>query len=122
MNEGSDTIDAARNAVSKFCFTCEESCCRRGKLNMTVLEASVMPKKLLVQEWDESVSLSLENGCPKLKNNQCSIYENRPSACRKYPFYQFAKRVFLAPCPAIKQGLVDEEIKAIRTAGFLIEE
>lgn len=87
---------------------------------MTVLEAAVMPKKLLVNEWDESVSLSLEKGCPKLKDNQCSIYEGRPSACRKYPFYQFAKKVMIARCPAVKNGKVDAEIRAIEKEGFII--
>jgi len=89
---------------------------------MTLLEAAVMPKKLLVQEWDESVSLSLEKGCPRLKNNQCTIYENRPSACRKYPFYEFGKNIMIGRCPAIEKGLIKKEIVAIEEAGFIIHD
>jgi len=88
---------------------------------MTVLEAAVMPKKLLAQEWDESVSLSLEKGCPRLKNNSCTIYETRPSACRKYPFYQFGKKVLIGRCPAVEKGLLDKEIDLIRKSGFRVQ-
>lgn len=87
---------------------------------MTVLEAAVMPKKLLVKEWDESVSLSLENGCPKLKDDRCTIYENRPSACRKYPFYNFGKNVMVGKCLAVAKGLVNDKIQAIENAGFIV--
>lgn len=117
-----DVIEQARNAVSKYCITCEESCCKKGLLNITTQEAALIkkkkPKALFLEEWDGSLSITLEPGCTFLENNQCTIYEERPQACRKYPFYQFAKRVVVARCPPTKKGLLDKELEEIRKEGF----
>ena len=122
MNE--EVIEQARQAVSKYCFTCEESCCKKGLLNITTTEAAIMKKKkpatLFLEDWDGSLSLKLEPTCTFLEDNKCTIYEERPQACRKYPIYVFYKKVVLAPCPAVREKKIEKELQAIEQAGYVI--
>jgi len=53
--------------------------------------------------------LSNDKYCPYLKNEKCSIYENRPPACRIYPYSPWYDKILLdISCDGI--GIKGEKI------------
>lgn len=56
-------------------------------IEVSFLEEDILPdmknKKIIVPRY--SIKPDEKNICPFLKNNQCSIYDQRPLSCRAYP-------------------------------------
>lgn len=56
-------------------------------VEVTFIEEDILPdiknKKMIVPRY--SIKPNEKDFCPFLKNNQCSIYDQRPLSCRAYP-------------------------------------
>lgn len=48
------------------------------------IEVQVFKSRFMKKESDKGLVLN-RKPCPFLKNNLCSVYENRPATCRTYP-------------------------------------
>lgn len=65
--------------------------------------------------------MSLTPVCRALgKDGLCTVYDDRPQACRKYPFYVHGENVVIGPCPPVEAGLLDEHLENMRRAGYKI--
>jgi len=82
------------------CKECSE-CCKNKFLAPLVLEDFEKVYQyfpILIAKLDTLkpvMLLSNEISCPYLKNETCSIYENRPPACRIYPFSPWYDSILL---------------------------
>jgi uncharacterized protein len=117
------------------CTTCA-NCCREIKPTFSEEEVDRVARRLGIerQEFIETYLQRPEAGrgnpwqtratpCPFLKDNRCSIYEDRPGNCSGYPYLydpNFVFRTFAMiertfTCPIVYEVL--EELK--RSLGFL---
>jgi len=93
------------------CGECAECC--EGKFFLAPLILEDFPKvekyfKIRAIILDEVIPVMLltdgYNSCKYLLNGQCSIYENRPPACKIYPFSPFYDDIFIdLSCPAVRE-------------------
>lgn len=80
------------------CTTCA-NCCREVKPSFSEQEVSRVAARLgidrrqFIDQWLERTEAGDENPwqtrtkpCPFLKDNQCSVYEDRPGDCSGYPY------------------------------------
>jgi len=93
-------INKAREIINEHCISsCDAECCRSGK-SLTLN--------------DEKILL---NPCPKLKDNRCSIYNERPTTCKTFPIRlaKFGSKeiVIINNCKAVRSGLIDDQIKEL---------
>jgi Fe-S-cluster containining protein len=51
--------------------------------------------------WNFQIRI-LQESCPFLLNNQCSIYKNRPLVCRSFPLGINEKKTFFGNCPNLE--------------------
>ncbi|MEO1923397.1 MAG: YkgJ family cysteine cluster protein [Nautiliaceae bacterium] len=94
------------------CENCTE-CCKNKFLAPLVLDdfekvCDYFPIVIAKLEVFKPVMLlSTEKGCPYLQNDKCSIYEQRPPACKIYPFSPWYDSILLdLSCPGVgTQGL-----------------
>lgn len=88
------------------CTTCG-NCCKTLMINVEQEEAANLATHLLISrtDFDEKYLEKGSNGmllmntipCSFLKNNKCTVYENRFSGCREFPGLQLpgiTKRIF----------------------------
>ena len=93
----------------KGCGECAECC--EGKFFLAPLILEDFPK---VEKYFEIRAIILDeiipvilltdgyNSCKYLENGKCSIYDNRPPACKIYPFSPFYEEIFIdLSCPAV---------------------
>ncbi len=118
-----DAVDKARELIGKYCYEeCRASCCRRGMLVLDISEAEVIslgskPGK------DGKVTFDLgKQKCPRLgKDYKCTIYENRPKACRDFPFLVSGNNVIIAPlCPLEKDKKLNFIIDVLKKGGYTV--
>lgn len=80
----------------EICFNCAAPCCKGIKIPLLTEKEFLSNKypirvidipelKKEVPNAENVIGLAiLKDGCPFLKNNRCSIYNERPKACRVY--------------------------------------
>lgn len=115
------------------CTTCA-NCCRKVRPTFSDKEASRLAERLGMpqEEFARAYLKRHEEGdnpwqtrtspCPFLKDNRCSVYEDRPADCRGYPYLyepEFSSRTMgmisrTFTCPIVYEVL--EELK--RSWGF----
>ena len=109
----------------KGCGDCSECC--EGKFFLAPLILEDIPK---VKNYFEIRAIKIdneiipvmlltdgENSCKYLKNGKCEIYENRPPACRIYPFSPFYDEIFIdISCPAV--GVIGEKLPSNKKEFF----
>ena len=93
----------------KGCGACAKCC--EGKFFLAPLILEDFDKvvdyfKIRIVKLDELIPVMLltdgENSCKYLENSKCSIYENRPPACKIYPFSPYFDEIFIdLECDAI---------------------
>ena len=91
------------------CGECSECCDGKFFLAPLILEDFEKVEKyfeIRAIVLDEIIPVMLltdgENGCKYLKNGKCEIYNNRPPACKIYPFSPFYDDIFIdLSCKAI---------------------
>jgi len=97
----------------KGCQDCSECCEGKFFLAPLILEDFDKVKnnfeiKAIILE-DEIIPVMLltdgENSCKYLKNGECEIYEQRPPACKIYPFSPYFDDIFIdISCQAISNN------------------
>lgn len=123
---------ADRVASQIDCTSCANCC----KTLQPVVDADDIDRlaarfRISAQKFEEQYVMREEFGemclhttpCPFLKNDRCSVYEDRPKACRDYPYLNsegFRQRLIsmienYAVCPIVFNTL--DELK--KTTGFL---
>jgi Fe-S-cluster containining protein len=117
------------------CTTCA-NCCRQVKPTFSEAEVERLARRLDLQP-DDFIQRNLERSeplsdypwttrstpCPFLKDNRCSVYEDRPADCQGYPYLDQPQFVFRTlgmiertfTCPIVYE--VMEELK--QSLGFL---
>ena len=100
------------NFTFNGCSTCED-CCSGKKFLIAplILEDFVLVKDYFpilfgYIDYNLKCFILFSNGdsaCPYLINNICSIYSNRPPACKTYPLSPFNDQVLCdTSCPAVQ--------------------
>lgn len=90
------TLSPSGDVVNIDCSKCDAPCCKgigtpllteeeflSGKYPIRVVDIPELKKELPNTENVIGLAMS-KNGCFFLKNNRCSIYNERPQACRIY--------------------------------------
>jgi len=124
-------FETARRVWSGIDCTACANCCRKLQPGVTEAEQKRLAERLglSVEEFrhrylephtepDEPPWRVRGTPCPFLKDNKCTVYEDRPSQCRDYPYLyepEFSSRTWdmidrTATCPLVYQVL--EEFKA----------
>lgn len=91
------------NKINWVCLKekCPKNCCKSFISNNTSLKYEIKNNEIpLMTGEEEKLSLSKvspdrnhyidinnDSSCPYLKTGKCSVYDDRPSYCRSYPFY-----------------------------------
>ena len=97
--------ERARASLSYYCmYECKAMCCRKGYITLSIKEAinilGSLPKSVI-----KEITIDLSEGCPKLKDNKCTIYKERPQICRDYPVFVKHSAVHLSEkCPAVREN------------------
>lgn len=111
--------ETARQVEAQIdCTTCA-NCCRTmevvvddADIRRLAKSLSLPPKELerrYVKTAKDGVKHFATRPCPFLEGNKCSVYENRPTACRDFPYLHspgFRQRMFMmientAVCPIV---------------------
>jgi len=100
-----ELIDKAMSIISDYCISdCNADCCKSGK---TLKEIGIRL-----------------NPCKYLKNDKCSIHNERPVTCRNYPIRSEMlgekKIVIIGKCRAVDNGIIDNQIKEIEKLNYKI--
>ncbi|MDV0441911.1 YkgJ family cysteine cluster protein [Methanorbis furvi] len=72
-----------------------------------------------ITETDASITFGwvirrgADGNCMFLKNNRCTIYQNRPHICRTYPFMLDGSELIISECPGCKVGERTKEAEEI---------
>ncbi len=115
--------------VEPFCLKCDALCCKGNLTGALVLkpgeeklfkdlEVSYDLKKnakkpYLLKEKYYLLILPDNSSCPFLKNGLCSTHNNRPQACKYYPFYIERGCLFIRKgCIASKNEEFVSKVKA----------
>lgn len=81
---------------------CGKCCSNLGSPLVTINEASNIALQNIYTNKYGSFIKSNNSTCTLLKNNLCSIYQNRPKGCREFPFYNISGILYYdAGCPGI---------------------
>ncbi|NJL44130.1 MAG: YkgJ family cysteine cluster protein [Nitrosarchaeum sp.] len=111
---------------------CGAYCCRKGFLTMTSREAVKVCQGKSVQFVEEGrikvlgdgrLSLSLEGGCPSLKEDRCTIHSSalRPKTCGDFPLYLHGDTVFASPrCLAVRRGTLYPYLRRFALMGLKV--
>ena len=85
---------------------CAKCCQNLGSPRVTAKEAEHIDAQAITQIKSAMFIKSQDCTCFLLKNNFCSIYPDRPSGCREYPFYNIDGVLYYdAGCPGIKKDI-----------------
>ena len=76
--------------VKKICGVCEGVCCKRGGPAVSQKELALLPINTPYVHIKDDLYRVVGKPCPFLAGDGCSLGENRPLACRIYPFYPTA--------------------------------
>lgn len=120
--EKSIVIIALQKKLGSYCLTsCPAKCCKIGKLLVTkaLIDTYKLPGIL---RSDGYYDLSIQGGCPLIKNNSCGIYtdSNRPKMCGSYPFFERGNTLLLASsCQAVAQGLFTNDLNEFTKNGLI---
>jgi len=82
------------------CKDCDE-CCKNKYLAPLVLDDFEKVYKYFpiifakLDFYKPVIMISSKNGCPYLENGLCTIYENRPPACKLYPYSPWYDKLLL---------------------------
>ena len=94
-------VDISYLELIKFkgCEGCTE-CCKKPMAPLILDDFEKVYKyfPILIAKLDvlkPVMLLSNDISCPYLKNNLCSIYENRPPACKIYPYSPWYDKILL---------------------------
>ncbi len=118
-------VDIKSIELIKFnnCNGCSE-CCKNKLMAPLVLEDFEKVYKyfpILIAKFDilkPVMLLSNETACPYLRNDKCSIYENRPPACKIYPYSPWYDDILLdLSCKGVG---VEGEILPLTEEGFKV--
>lgn len=101
-----EIIKDALNIIGEYCLnSCEAECCKRGSLKLDGVRVKLNP-------------------CPKLINDRCSIYSNRPKTCSDYPIRKAMlgdkEIIIINKCKAVDSGIVNTHINKIEKLGYKI--
>jgi Fe-S-cluster containining protein len=104
-----ENINNLSQLYFRGCENCSECCEGKFFLAPLILEDFDKVKKYFEIRaiiLDEIIPVMLltdgKNPCKYLKDNRCSIYEERPPACKIYPFSPFYDDIFIdLSCPAV---------------------
>lgn len=116
-----NVAERARASLSYYCiFECKAMCCRKGFITLNKEEAirllGELPEKII-----KEITVDLSEGCPKLKDNKCLIYKQRPKICREYPVFVRHFAVHLSEkCPAVKENKLFEYEHEFIRKGFRV--
>jgi Fe-S-cluster containining protein len=123
--------DITRRVWAEIDCTACANCCKTLHPEFSDKDQQIVAEKLgisveqfrekyleLNTDDDESVWQIRQSPCPFLENNKCTIYENRPTDCRDYPYLyepEFSSRTMgmverTYTCPIVFE--VFEELKA----------
>jgi Fe-S-cluster containining protein len=105
----------AKNAIPfgfNGCATCDAKCCSSNIIFASIYDLQYATKyfPVLFYVYEQQISpvyffyYGEKQGekCPYLKGNMCGIYEERPYACRAYPFsFEQNKPCFDDGCPSV---------------------
>ncbi|MFT4312504.1 MAG: YkgJ family cysteine cluster protein [Candidatus Woesearchaeota archaeon] len=112
MDKIDQILQEARNSLSPFCIhTCKAKCCHKGKLLIEKPELIALVRCLpnALQRLDGAMDLTIEGGCPFLKENKCTIYNKRPQMCQDYPIFRRGNVIiFASSCTGEKERLLEE--------------
>jgi Fe-S-cluster containining protein len=126
----------ARDAISRYCLEeCPAYCCRKGSISLTAKEMTLLvgadeqaliQNHILVKVGDKySFKATFDHGCPKLRDNKCTIHDNpdRPLVCRNYPLFISGKTINLSSsCFAVKTSILYPYIRKFRQLGYTISD
>ena len=117
-------VDEARDSIGEYCMnSCKAKCCKRGKLAVNEEQAKfiIKNKKIKTENKSGLTIINLDNICPALKDNKCSVYDKRPQSCRDYPLFYNNNMLFAdAKCEAVQKGMFEEFLKKIEKMGIKI--
>lgn len=111
------------------CSDCSAPCCR-DVLYLTSREYNRLHKKNATFKFTQIGDIFILNPCPFLADNRCTIYEDRPLACKRYPLnVQFREKAVLLvlhfKCPQIPQSASGEQLLSrgdLERTGITLEE
>jgi Fe-S-cluster containining protein len=114
--------DEARDSLSSYCInTCKALCCKSGHLTITKAESEIFPKDKKVERADGLYEIPLQPQCIHLKNNKCTVYENRPKPCRNFPVYVRGETILFASwCKGQQAGLLEIYIQKFKDLGCTV--
>jgi uncharacterized protein len=78
---------------------------------------AAVPQRLL--EREDSIRATVGKACPFLVDEQCSVYDNRPLACRKHASYYTNEKWCSPPylntvqAPLVRFGGLDEALAVV---------
>lgn len=101
-----------RNFAFNGCSTCDAKCCGSNIIYSSIFDlkeaSALFPIFFYVSQGKISpvyffyYGEAREEKCPYLNGSLCSVYENRPYACRSYPFsFERGKPCFDDGCPQV---------------------
>lgn len=101
-----------KDYIFEGCSTCDAKCCSSNIIYSTIYDlkeaSALFPILFYVSEGKISpvyffyYGEAVEEKCPHLNGTLCSVYENRPYACRSYPFsFEQGNPCFDDGCPKI---------------------
>jgi len=120
MDEEIDLIlDEARSALGPYCMSdCNAYCCKKEVITLTEEEAKSFKGSDQVVKKEDFLVL-VANPCPKLKENRCTIYNERPNACREFPIFKKGNEIFLANlCPGILNKKIYLQTRKLVELGY----
>jgi Fe-S-cluster containining protein len=127
QKETEKIINSAYKSLEEFCLnSCNGICCKDGVLRLSENEAKkIFNKNLVVKKSKDLFVVSTHPICIHLnKNNQCKIYNKRPSICREYPIKLIKGSpniiIFHPSCKAIQNGPLDSQISSLRNLGNIV--
>ncbi|MGM5484036.1 MAG: YkgJ family cysteine cluster protein [Nanobdellota archaeon] len=109
--EISEIIVSLEKKLMSYCIkSCNAKCCHIGKLFVKKDFIDNFKMKGYCRN-DGYYDFKIEGGCPLLRNNKCSIYNNplRPIMCSRFPFFERGNKLVLASsCKAVKEGFFED--------------
>lgn len=100
------------NYAFNGCEECDAKCCASSIIYASLYDLDIVSKyfPILFYVKDKKISPvyffyygeSKGDKCPYLKNNLCTIYDDRPYACRSYPFSLNSEKAYFDDgCPQV---------------------
>jgi Fe-S-cluster containining protein len=105
------------------CKSCQGLCCKRGNIMIFHDEYERLVKfKPAIPHSDYDLIKHIHGPCPFLENDRCTIYEERPITCRKYPlFIKFEENLAKIGCHPQCPPFSKTEIMTLKTVGDIFK-